>query len=330
VQRGREHGRHAAKNFRLVALDQLPDVAHRGLVAPARGREDDDCAAARERREPLRERAADVIKRQSKQDFSPRLRAQDQVADPSLVDLVAVRMPHKLGRAGRAAGVEVRGDVVGGNAAPARKPVGRILREQRVVAMDAVLLVARAVHLQDRFQARQLAPHALDFLPDVGAGRRRERHEYFRSGRAQDFRDLPRFEQRIHRVRDPGGFRAIEREEALRQQRQHEADDVARPDAEIRQQVRRLRDFGDELPVADRQRRLVRLAALQEVNRRRQRVVRSADLQRFVCALRSDALGIRRRLECAQFFVGPQLRKLRADDAVQKVCSFHFRPNSGA
>jgi hypothetical protein len=219
------------------------------------GREDDDCAAARERREPLRERAADVIKRQSKQDFSPGLRAQDQVADPSLVDLVAVRMPHKLGRAGRAAGVEVRGDVVGGNAAPARKPVGRILREQRVVAMDAVLLVARAVHLQDRFQARQLAPHALDFLPDVGAGRRRERHEYFRSGRAQDFRDLPRFEQRIHRVRDPGGFRAIEREEALRQQRQHEADDVARSDAEIGKQIRGLRDLRDELRMRDRQRR---------------------------------------------------------------------------
>ncbi len=150
----------------------------------------------------------------------PRCRFEDQVAGPGLVDLVAVRVADQLGCAGGAAGMEVGGDITGGDLPAADQPVGRLLADQRVERMDAVGRIARPVDLHDGLQVRQAAAHLHDLLPDVGALGRPERDQHLGLGRLEDLGDLVRFEQRIDQV-DDACLRAEQRgEQAPGQQRQ--------------------------------------------------------------------------------------------------------------
>ena len=108
----------------------------------------------------------------------------------------------------------------------------------------------------------------------------------------------PRLEQRIDRVRDAGRLGPEQRTEALRQQRQQQADDVARADAEAVEACSRpasRRPKNSRWQIA--QRTLVRIGVRQEQQRRGVRVVRRTDPQRLVGVGRGDALGVRRRLE---------------------------------
>ena len=71
-------------------------------------------------------------------------------------------------------------------------------------------------------------------------------------------------EQRIDRIGDAGGLGTEQRAEALRHERQQQADDVARADAERVKGVRGLRHAVEELAVAEAKRRLVGLGVGEE------------------------------------------------------------------
>ena len=190
AQRGRQHRGHAAEHARLVALDQPPDVADGVRFAPARRRDDHQRAAARERAQGLRERTAHVEQRQPEQQGAAGSRGQHQAHGPGLVHLIAMGMAHELGHAGSAAGVEVAGRVVRGNAPATGQAVARVFVDQRIEAVYRVGLVGGAVHHHDGLEVRQIILDALHLVPDVGAGQGAERDQHFGVGRTQNLGDL--------------------------------------------------------------------------------------------------------------------------------------------
>ena len=311
-----QHCGHTAENLRPIALNQLPDMAHRVRIAPAGRRQHDHGRARGETGQALRQRAADVEQRQAEQDAVARQHQSDQ---PGLIDLVAVRVAHELGHAGGAAGVEVRGGVAGRDAPPAEQPVRRLRPRQLLVAVDAIGFVARAFEHDDRLESRQLLADALDLDPEFGAGLRAHRDQHLGVGRAQDLGDLRRLQQRIDRVGDARGLRAEQRHEALGQQRQQEAHHVVRADAQRVEHVGGLRHARHELPVAQGQRRFARVGIGQELQGRRLGVARGSQSQRLVGALGGDALVVRRGLESPQQRVGAQVGPLVAHQPVQQM-----------
>ena len=80
---------------------------------------------------------------------------------------------------------------------------------------------------------------------------------------------------------------------ASRHQRQQEADDIARPDAERVKHVGGLRDAGDEIAIGDHDRLVGRIGIGEELHRRRIGIVGGAELDRLIGALGSDAVRIR-------------------------------------
>ena len=328
-QRRGQHRGHAAEDLRLVALHQLPGIAHRGRVAPAGRAQHHQRAAAGQVGQALRQRAAHMEQRQAAQDGAARDR-QRQAQRPGLVDLVGMAVAHQLGRAGGAAGVEVAGDVLRRDLPAADQPVGRVAAQLLVEVVDALRFIGGAVDHQHRLQLRQAALDLLHLVPDVAARQRADGDQHLGAGRAQDLAQLRRRQQRVHRVGDARRLRAEQAEVTLRQQRQQEADHVLRADAEAGKEVGRLRDLGKELGVAQGQRRLIGLGLGQELQRRCLRVALHAQAQRLVGALRGDALVVGRRgLEGLDLGGGSEGRHRVADQAVEQMGTCHGSSPAG-
>ena len=266
--------------------------------------------------------------RHAEQHVGARLRLQQQIERPGLIDLVGMRVPHQLWRAGGAAGVEIGGDVAAQNLAPADKAVRRLLLDQVVEGEDSLARVAAAEHLHDRLEMLELRPDLFDLLPDVGARHRPERHQDFRVRGLQDLRDLVRLEQRIDGIGDAGGLRAEQRHEGVGHQRQHEADDVALLDAERVKHVGGLRDARDEVAIRDHDRRVGRIGILQELDRRPVGVARRTEPDGVVGALGRDAIGVRDLLEGPNLCVRRQVWIVAADEPIERVDARHGIPSS--
>ena len=95
--------------------------------------------------------------RHAEQKSAPRRGLERQIAPPGLVHLVGVGMENELRRAGSAAGVEVGGDIAGGDFSAADQAVRRLLADQRLKGVDGIRLVAGPIDLDDRFQLLQFA-----------------------------------------------------------------------------------------------------------------------------------------------------------------------------
>ena len=235
-----------------------------------------------------------------------------------------MRVAHQLGRARGAAGVEIGCHIVKAYASAAQQVVARHGSQLFVKAGRCVALCRRPQpHLQHRLQAGHLVANRLHLGPDVGARRRPQRHQHLGAGGAQDLGNLARLQQRIHRVRNAGRLGAKHRVEVLRQQWQHQADDIVRPHAQLVEQVRRLGHAAEEFAMAERQARLVRVGVRQKMNRRAGRVLRRTQTQRFVGAGHRQPLGQRHRLQRPHIGVAGQRGRHGAHHAVDQNGSFH-------
>ena len=299
-RRRRQHGGHAAEHRGPETLDQLPDIFDRRRVAPTGRRQHHQRAARRQTRQPLRQRAAHVVQRQAEQHRLARPGIEHDIANPCLVDLVFMRMAHQFRRARGAAGVEVGGDVVALDL-PARDQAvawlfgkfrvkGQHLRVPRCADGHPVGAERLAAHHQNGLEAGHLMADALHLVPNVGARRCAQYHRHAGVGGIQNLGQLVRLQQGIDRVGNARRLRPVQRIKTLWQQGQQQADHVIRADAQGIEQVGRLRHAGQKLRVADDQRRLVRVAGRQELDRRGARVVPRADLDRFIRAGRFQAL----------------------------------------
>ncbi|MET4113723.1 hypothetical protein ABIB85_000138 [Bradyrhizobium sp. JR1.5] len=174
----------------------------------------------------------------------------------------------------------------------------------------------------------ELRPDLLDFLPDVCARHRPERHQDFCVRRFQNLRDLVRLQQGVDGIGDTGGLRAEQRYEGVRQQRQHEADDVALLHAKRVKHVGGLRDARDEVAVRDHDRRVGGIGILQELDRRSVGVAGRPEPDGVVSALGRDAIGVSDLLEGPNFGVRRQVRIVAADEPIERVDARHGIPSS--
>ncbi|MGY3420066.1 hypothetical protein ACVWZW_000541 [Bradyrhizobium sp. F1.13.4] len=266
--------------------------------------------------------------RHAEQHVGARLRLQQQIERPGLIDLVGMRVPHQLWRAGGATGVEIGGDVVAQNLAPADKAVRRLLLDQVAEGKDSLPRVTATEHLYDRLEMLELRLDLLDFLPDVCARHRPERHQDFCVRRFQNLRDLVRLQERIDGIGDAGGLCAEQRYKGVRHQRQHEADDVALLDTKRVKHVGGLRDARDEVAVRDHDRRVGRIGVLQELERRPVGVTGRTQPDGVVSALGRDAIGVRDLLEGSNLRVRCQLRIVVADEPIERMDARHGIPFS--
>ena len=294
LQRSGEHGGHAAEQLRPIALHQLPHVGYGVRVAPTGGAQHHHMSAVGEWRQALCQRPTHVEQRQAEQHALTGPGKTHEAQRPGLRHLVGVRVAHQLRRAGGAAGVEVARGIVVGRQPAAREVRGGLRVEVRIEVVGLEVGSCGAAHDQHGRQRGHRVTHRGHLVPQLGACFGTDGHQHARPCGAQDVGDLAGRQQRVHRVCHTDRLRAEQGREGLRQQRQQQAHHLAAADAERMERIGRLGDARDELPVRQRQRRLVGAGVLQEVQRRRLRVERGTELQCLESAVRGHPLGIGR------------------------------------
>ena len=102
--------------------------------------------------------------------------------------------------------------------------------------------ITHGVDQRDHTKLRERRKVRRKLAPQLGAGKRRERHQHPHLGRAKDLHDQIGLEQRIDREHHAGRLPAPDREVGFGQVRQHIGDRMIRADAEG---VKRVRGPGD-------------------------------------------------------------------------------------
>ena len=198
-------GGNTAEEADLVARDHLPEIADQCGVAIALRRGQQHFCAADESRQPGDDHAVDVEQRQATERHVADTEAGHQIHAVGHRHFVAVAVRRQLGRTGGAAGVEVAGDVVGGDHATAFQVVGGaggdgFIEIQHALRQQAALGLERAalwfgqqvghVHAENRFQLRQLIAQGIDFVPQLGAWEGRQGHQQLGVGRVDQLGDV--------------------------------------------------------------------------------------------------------------------------------------------
>jgi hypothetical protein len=185
--------------------------------------------------------------------------------------LCAVAVARQLGRAGGAAGVEVRGDVGGGEAPLAQQAVSSLGGAQGVEVPHAVgpgrghqqgLAVCR--HQQQggqfghqRLQVQGLGPQARPVVVAMG-------DQHPRAAGAQQRQQLVVAEHRVQRLHDAGGLAAPQRQVVGQPARQHHRHHILKAHAQLAQQVGGLVQAVEQVPVAPAGHRAVGVPGVQE------------------------------------------------------------------
>jgi hypothetical protein len=214
-KRGGQNRRDAAKNFGFEAFDKAPDILYGRGIAPSGGRQNDQTVAGCQAAQHLRERASDMEERHAKKQIGSRPRLEQEIAGPSLIDLIGVSVADKLRCAGRASGVKVSRGLLAGNPPVADKPVRRLLLDQIAEGINPVGGIAGTVDLHDGLEVLQLATNLLDLLPNVRSGHRAKRNQDLGIRSLEDFHDLMRLQKRVDGIGDAGCFGAEQRDKGL-------------------------------------------------------------------------------------------------------------------
>ena len=207
---------------------------------------------------------------------------------------------HQLWRASGAAGVKVSGGIVQRNLAATGQVIAREGADQPLKTHHARRVCHRTgehVDLNNRLQTGYQGAHALHLGPNVRSRRGPQCDKHLGVGGLQDFSKLVRLQQSIHRVRNASGLGTEQRVEALRHQRQHQADHLIRPHTQRGEQVGGLGNSPEKLAMADDQRRVGGVGILQKLECRRHGIVRCAQAQRLVGAGSCNPLSERHHLQ---------------------------------
>ena len=218
-------------------LDQRPEVRDHALAAIALRRRHDHMGAFRPGREAGHQLAVHMKERQAAED---RLAGAEAVFvearhRPGVERFGEVGAPRDFRRAGRAAGAEIGGDVVGLRRLEGQGVAALLLqfaRENRARERSSAVVsrcseersASPSAGGRRRAPCRRRAPRAGSVRPrrggrrlppEVGPGRRGERHQKLRLDRLQEPGELLRLEERTDREGDARGLAAPDRRDAF-------------------------------------------------------------------------------------------------------------------
>ncbi len=171
---------------------------------------------------------------------------------PGVANLVAVGVAGQFWGARGASGVKVGGHIVGLNLPSADQASGIAAVQQGFEGMGILPGLWGSHDLKDGFEAGNLLSQLESLFPDLASGNRPQSDERLAAGRIHDCSNGAQSQQGIDRVGDSRRLGAPDCEVGLGQVGEQDADRVAGPDSEFVQQIGRLVNAGDELPVGDR------------------------------------------------------------------------------
>ncbi|MNX85133.1 hypothetical protein D3C86_1169590 [compost metagenome] len=230
---------------------------------------------------------------------------------PGREDLVGVGVDGKLGRAGGAAGVEIRGHVASANDASADQPVRRlggpaVVEVERPCGQRGAgrrALVTRR-HAQQGLQGGHAFTQAQGLGPGTAFHVRSIGDQHLGASRGHQGCELVLGQQGVERLDDAGRLAAPQRQVVFQAAGQQHAHRVALADAQVMQQVGRLVDARQQFAVAPAHRLVLGVRAAQEGQRGLVAEGGRGIAEDLVGALNRQRLGQRPRLQALDVLRG--------------------------
>ena len=276
-QQRRHHRRHRGQQRGFFALGKAPVALHEIGVAHAQQRGQHDRATDQKHRQAVYERTRDVIQRKAIDDHVALRRAVHAGRAGRRTQLVAVLVLRQLGAAGGAAGVKKRGHVVHRGADGQRRIA---LRGHGLIEIQRALGWRGRPDRQHVRQLRAAPPNARHARPDVQLGPRPQGHQHVHTGGLQQVGDVLFAQQVVDGAGDAHGFSPPQREVRLRNRRQQKGHARRLIAAERLKQARGAPDLGQELRIGPLLGRLVKVRALDVLERDAVRVLGLLRFQR--------------------------------------------------